>query len=115
MSRRILAHCRAETVGSNPVYVVLWFDTEDYILPPSDDAAKRLADFLTAEGVHATFNLVGKKGRTLERGGRKNVIALLRSHEIGYPNSSMLHAYFAQTWRLRKLSVFGLRSLVPSA
>ena len=26
-----------------PVYVTLWFDTEDYILPASDDAAKRVA------------------------------------------------------------------------
>ncbi len=24
-------------------YVILWFDTEDYILPASDDAAKRQA------------------------------------------------------------------------
>ncbi len=29
------------------VFVVLWFDTEDYILPASDDAALRVADFLT--------------------------------------------------------------------
>jgi len=27
-----------------------WFDTEDYILPQSDDAAKRLATFLTEQG-----------------------------------------------------------------
>ncbi len=30
------------------VYVVLWFDTEDYILPASDDAALKVAEFLTA-------------------------------------------------------------------
>ena len=29
--------------GPAKVYVVLWFDTEDYILPASDDAALRLA------------------------------------------------------------------------
>ncbi|HEV2401929.1 MAG TPA: hypothetical protein VGS27_33670 [Candidatus Sulfotelmatobacter sp.] len=68
----------------NPVYIVIWFDTEDYILPPSDDAAKRLADFLTAEGVHATFKVVGEKARTLERRGRSDVIASLRKHDIGY-------------------------------
>ena len=50
---------RADQPGPNPVYVILWFDTEDYILAPSDDAAKRLADFLTAEGLHATFKVVG--------------------------------------------------------
>ena len=26
------------------VYVTFWFDTEDYILPQADDAAKRLAE-----------------------------------------------------------------------
>ena len=66
------------------VYVVLWFDTEDYILPQSDDAAKRIAEILTAQGVRATFKVVGEKGRTLERRGRKDVIQALQRHEIGY-------------------------------
>src|SRR5260370_5126494 len=66
------------------VYVILWFDTEDYILPASDDAALRLADFLSAEKVRATFKVVGEKARTLERRGRKDVIAALKKHEIGY-------------------------------
>ena len=66
------------------VYVVLWFDTEDYILPQSDDAAKRIAEILTREGVRATFKVVGEKGRTLERRGRKDVLAALAQHEIGY-------------------------------
>ena len=75
--------CRAQP-QQRPVYVVLWFDTEDYILPPSDDAAKRLAEFLTTEGVRATFKVVGEKARTLERRGRPDVIAALRRHDIGY-------------------------------
>jgi hypothetical protein len=66
------------------VYVILWFDTEDYILPASDDAALRLADFLRAEKVRATFKVVGEKARTLERRGRKDVIEALKRHEIGY-------------------------------
>ena len=68
------------------MYIVIWFDTEDYILPPSDDAAKRLADFLTAEGVPATFRIVGQKVRTLERRG-PDIIAALRKHDIGYPRN----------------------------
>ena len=60
------------------VYVILWFDTEDYILPASDDAALRLADFLTQENVRATFKVVGEKARTLERRERKDVIAALK-------------------------------------
>jgi hypothetical protein len=66
------------------VYVVLWFDTEDYILPASDDAALRLAAFLKAQGIRGTFKVVGEKARTLERRGRKDVIAALAEHEIGY-------------------------------
>jgi hypothetical protein len=73
--------------GAEPaakVYVILWFDTEDYILPASDDAALRLADHLTTEGVRATFKVVGEKARTLERRKRSDVIAALKKHEIGY-------------------------------
>ena len=66
------------------VYVILWFDTEDYLLPASDDAALRVADFLTREGVRATFKVVGEKARTLERRERKDVIAALKKHEIGF-------------------------------
>jgi hypothetical protein len=66
------------------VYVILWFDTEDYLLPASDDAALRVANFLTAEGVRATFKVVGEKARTLERRKRSDVIAALKKHEIGY-------------------------------
>lgn len=70
--------------GSAKVYVVLWFDTEDYILPASDDAALRLATFLKGQGIRGTFKVVGEKARTLERRGRKDVITVLAEHEIGY-------------------------------
>src|SRR5205807_6542695 len=66
------------------LYVSLWFDTEDYILPASDDAALHLANFLTSEKARATFKVVGEKARTLERRGRTDVIAALKKHEIGY-------------------------------
>ena len=66
------------------VYVVLWFDTEDYLLPASDDAALRLASFLSREDIRATFKVVGEKARTLERRGRTDVIAALKKHDIGY-------------------------------
>jgi hypothetical protein len=66
------------------VYVLLWFDTEDYILPADDDASLRLADWLSREGVRATFKVVGEKARTLEKRGRADVIAALKKHEIGY-------------------------------
>jgi hypothetical protein len=66
------------------VYVILWFDTEDYLLPASDDAALHVAEFLSGEGVRATFKVVGEKARTLERRKRTDVIAALKKHEIGF-------------------------------
>ncbi len=78
----------SEAPTQGPVYVVLWFDTEDYILPQSDDAAKRLAVFLTQEGVPATFKIVGEKARVLAQRGRQDVIAALAQHEIGYHSNT---------------------------
>jgi hypothetical protein len=74
----------ATAQNNPPIYVTLWFDTEDYILPQSDDAAKRLAEMLTRLGVKATFKVVGEKARVLEQRGRRDVIAALKKHEIGY-------------------------------
>ena len=65
-------------------YVVLWFDTEDYVDPIADDAALRIANDLTGLGVRATFKVVGEKGRVLERRGRMDVIQGLGKHAIGY-------------------------------
>lgn len=66
------------------VYVVLWFDTEDYMLPASDDAALQVANWLHQHNIKATFKVVGEKARTLERRGRTDVINALKKHEIGY-------------------------------
>ena len=43
----LVASLRPLASAPAPVYVTLWFDTEDYILPQDDDATKRLADLLT--------------------------------------------------------------------
>src|SRR6266480_4021302 len=66
------------------VHVILWFDTEDYLLPADDDATKRLAEMLTQRGIRATFKIVGEKARVLEQRGRRDVIAALKKHDIGY-------------------------------
>ena len=70
--------------GAGPVSVFIWFDTEDYILPQSDDALRRVAEFLTRNGIRGTFKMVAEKSRVLERRGRKDVLASLVPHEIGY-------------------------------
>jgi hypothetical protein len=67
-----------------PVRVILWFDTEDYMLPASDDAARRVAEILTTRGIRGTFKVVGEKARVLERRSRTDVIDALRKHDIGY-------------------------------
>src|SRR6266699_3112890 len=75
----------AATLGARgPVYVVLWFDTEDYIEPAADDAALRIATDLEKLGVRATFKVVGEKARVLESRGRTDVIRALARHDIGY-------------------------------
>ena len=71
-----------------PIYVVLWFDTEDYILPQDDDAAKRLAQMLTDLGVRATFKIVGEKARVLAQRGRSDVISAIAGHDIGYHSNT---------------------------
>jgi hypothetical protein len=66
------------------VKVILWFDTEDYMLPADDDAAKRIADMLTERHIRGTFKVVGEKARVLEKRGRHDVIESLSHHDIGY-------------------------------
>jgi hypothetical protein len=80
----VLAASRPDAARAAEVDVILWFDTEDYLLPASDDAAKRLAELLSQREIRATFKVVGEKARVLERRGRADVIAALRKHDIGY-------------------------------
>ena len=75
---------QSEASTEAPVYVVLWFDVEDYILPQSDDAGKRLAVFLTQEGIPATFKVVGEEARVLKQRQRQDVVTALAQHDIGY-------------------------------
>ena len=84
----LVASLRPLAGAPAPVYVALWFDTEDYILTQDDDATKRLAEMLTKLDVRATFKVVGEKARVLERRGRKDVIAALKRHDIGYHSNT---------------------------
>lgn len=88
---RGLAAQGASPAGVPPrVDVILWFDTEDYLLPADDDAAKRLAQMLAERHIRATFKVVGEKARVLERRGRHDVIDALKQNDIGY--HSNLHS-----------------------
>src|SRR5204862_4928865 len=63
---------------------IRWFETEHYLVPAADDATKRLAEMLTQRGIRAMFKLVGEKARVLEQRRRRDVIAALKKHDIGY-------------------------------
>ena len=83
-SLALLLPDRGLAVEKPRVDVILWFDTEDYLLPADDDACLRLAQMLTERHIRATFKVVGEKARVLERRGRRDVIAALKKHDIGY-------------------------------
>jgi hypothetical protein len=68
--------------GEPVVYVAFWFDTEDFILPQADEAAKRLAEMFSKRNVQATFKIVGEKARVLEERGRDDVILALAKNDI---------------------------------
>lgn len=80
----LLALFCAAAWAQPPVYWLLWFDTEDYIEPSSDDAALRLAEGLRERGVRATFKIVGEKARVWMARGRQDVIRAVAAHDVGY-------------------------------
>jgi len=85
LSAHLCPRLHAAEPGAVPrIDVLLWFDTEDYLLPADDDACLRLAEMLQARGIRATFKVVGEKARVLEKRGRTDVIAALQKHDIGY-------------------------------
>jgi peptidoglycan/xylan/chitin deacetylase (PgdA/CDA1 family) len=76
-------------------FLVVTFDTEDYISPEServDDIPKWLAETMTEEGVTGTFFVIGEKARSLEKRGRRDVIAAMARHDIGsHTNFGSIH------------------------
>ena len=76
-------------------FLVVTFDVEDYISPESehiDDIPKWLAEIMTEEGVTGTFFVIGEKARSLEKRGRRDVIARMAKHDIGsHTNFGSIH------------------------
>jgi hypothetical protein len=81
--------------GWPKTFLVVTFDTEDYITPESeriDDIPKWLAEAMTEEGVTGTFFVIGEKARSLEKRGRRDVIAAMARHDIGsHTNFGSIH------------------------
>jgi peptidoglycan/xylan/chitin deacetylase (PgdA/CDA1 family) len=76
-------------------FLVVTFDTEDYVTPEAekiDDIPKWLAETMTEEGVTGTFFVIGEKARSLEKRGRRDVIAAMARHDIGsHTNLGSIH------------------------
>jgi len=86
----------ADRAAAKPkTFVVVTFDTEDYITPGSehiDDIPKWLAETMTEEGVTGTFFVIGEKARSLEKRGRRDVIEAMAKHDIGsHTNFGSIH------------------------
>ncbi len=69
---------------TSPVLAVLWFDTEDFVNPETDDSPLRIAKLMEKHGIRVVFKIVGEKLRALKRNGREDVIEALSRHEVGY-------------------------------
>jgi len=85
-----------DSVSPKPkTFVVVTFDTEDYVSPESegiDDIPKWLAETMSEEGVTGTFFVIGEKARSLEKRGRRDVIAAMAEHDIGsHTNLGSVH------------------------
>lgn len=77
--------------------IIFSFDEEDYITPEADEAVKFWAKTLCDRGISGSFNLVGERARGLRERGKKDIIKLLRAHEINYhSNFHSLHPTFPE-------------------
>jgi hypothetical protein len=67
-----------------PVDLLFFFDSEDYETPASDEGELWWARALSRHGLTGCFNVVGEEARALRDRGRRDVLAALAHHEIGY-------------------------------
>ena len=90
-----LGACVVRGPARSKAFLVVTFDVEDYITPEAeriDDIPKWLAEIMTEEGVTGTFFVIGEKARSLEKRGRRDVIAAMAKHDIGsHTNFGSIH------------------------
>jgi hypothetical protein len=78
------APCSSAVEDSPPIYVVFWFDYEDYISEKSNEAAVRIAEVMRRNEVKAVFKVVGMKAEEIERKGLSGVVSAIANHEVGF-------------------------------
>jgi len=90
-----LGACAGHGPAKSKTFLVVTFDVEDYVTPEAeriDDIPKWLAEIMTEEGVTGTFFVIGEKARSLEKRGRRDVIAAMAKHDIGsHTNFGSIH------------------------
>ena len=72
-------------------YLVIAFDTEDYVHEYAADGVLRDAELLTELGIRGSFNVVGQMAKALVKWGRQDVIDSLKKHEIN--THSLAHTF----------------------
>jgi len=91
----VLGMAGSYSSSNTKMLLVVNFDVEDYITPESeriDDIPKWLAEIMSEEGVTGTFFVIGEKARSLEKRGRRDVIAAMAKHDIGsHTNFGSIH------------------------
>ena len=63
--------------------IMFFFDTEDYTDLRSVDAAKKIAELFTEEGVTAHFSVAGLVAKQMMDNGCTDAIEAIKKHEVG--------------------------------
>jgi hypothetical protein len=66
------------------MYITLLFDVEDIITREADDITRTIAEIVAAEGLRATFCVVGERALQWKQRGRADVIRALQFHDVGF-------------------------------
>ena len=74
-----------------PVRVLFSIHTEDCVNPATDDVPLRLADIAQRHGVKLVPKVTTEKLRALRRHGRDDVIAALKTQDVGFHMTN--HSY----------------------
>lgn len=64
--------------------ITFLLDVEDIVSPEADDITREVADLLADAGIQATFCVVGERARQWRDRGRRDVVAALLRHDVGF-------------------------------
>jgi len=85
--------------------IMFFFDTEDYTDLRSVDAARKIAELFTEEGVTAHFSVVGLVAKQMMDNGCTEAIEALKKHEIG--NHTYAHSMHPNISQISDIEDYG--------